>query len=440
MLSPSLILILAVALAYLATHVAFDWLARRFMLVSGAEYLLLGILLGPQVSGVLSTETLAGLAPLLTLALGWIGAIVGTQFYLPGLIRIPALTYRLAFIEALATLAVVAGVETYVIAWLARESVDIAVVPAVALGAIAAVSAPAGIEVVARRLGGPRGPIVRQLQVATAIDALVGVVTLGILMCLQHPDEGTLARALTPTEWAVVTVAVGVVGGALFHLFLGGETDADRLFVSLGGAIILVSGAAAYLHLSPVLTAMIVGAMLTNTSRSRAEIAQTLARAERPFYFALLIFGGALWQPSATAWWAVPVIVFLIMRVFAKIGAARLGARVNGALPTVGGDWGKALLGQGGLAIALALDYSRFRGTVFANVVFTAAVVSVLLTDLTAAHLIHGVVSRLLPQARWHLPLRGARGDGAGAPAAEPTMPPPPDRDDEGTTAMMERR
>ena len=57
MLSPSLILILAVALAYLATHVAFDWLARRFMLVSGAEYLLLGILLGPQVSGVLSTET-----------------------------------------------------------------------------------------------------------------------------------------------------------------------------------------------------------------------------------------------------------------------------------------------------------------------------------------------------------------------------------------------
>ena len=77
-MSAGLILVLAVAVAYLATHVAFDWLARRLLLVSGAEYLILGILLGPSVSGVLSVETLAGFAPLTTLALGWIGAIVGT--------------------------------------------------------------------------------------------------------------------------------------------------------------------------------------------------------------------------------------------------------------------------------------------------------------------------------------------------------------------------
>ena len=32
--------------AYLAAHVAFGWLARRYLIVSGAEYLLLGILLG----------------------------------------------------------------------------------------------------------------------------------------------------------------------------------------------------------------------------------------------------------------------------------------------------------------------------------------------------------------------------------------------------------
>src|SRR5919206_881865 len=102
-MSSALVLVLAVALAYLAAHVAFDWLARRFLIVSGAEYLLLGILLGPQVTGVLSARTMAGFAPLTTLALGWIGAIVGTQFYLPGLVRIRGLMYRLPFREALAT-------------------------------------------------------------------------------------------------------------------------------------------------------------------------------------------------------------------------------------------------------------------------------------------------------------------------------------------------
>jgi len=85
-MSSGLILILAVAIAYLAARVAFDWLARRFLIVSGAEYLLLGILLGPQVAGALSAETLAAFAPLTTLSLGWIGAIVGMQFFLPGLV------------------------------------------------------------------------------------------------------------------------------------------------------------------------------------------------------------------------------------------------------------------------------------------------------------------------------------------------------------------
>ena len=48
-MSAALILVLVVAVAYLAAHVAFDWIARRFLIVSGAEYLVLGILIGPEV-------------------------------------------------------------------------------------------------------------------------------------------------------------------------------------------------------------------------------------------------------------------------------------------------------------------------------------------------------------------------------------------------------
>jgi Kef-type K+ transport system membrane component KefB len=195
----------------------------------------------------------------------------------------------------------------------------------------------------------------------------------------------------------VITIAIGVVGGALFHLFLGGETNPDRLFISLAGAIILASGAASYLHLSPVLTSMIVGATLINTSRSREAITQTLARSEQPFYFVLLIFAGASWQPSVSAWWWELVLLFLVARVAAKIGSARLGARFNGAIPTLGLDWGRALIGQGGLALALALDYTRFQGAMLQNAVFTAAIASVLVTDVAQARLLHGVMSRLLP-------------------------------------------
>ncbi|HEX6964543.1 MAG TPA: hypothetical protein VF166_02015 [Gemmatimonadaceae bacterium] len=398
-MSPALILVLAVALAYLAARVAFDWLARHFLFVSGAEYLLLGILLGPQVSGVLSANTVQGFAPIVTMALGWIGTIVGMQFHLPVLVRIQGEAYKLAFLEALGTLAVVAGVELVVASNLFGMTYAEAAVPAIALGAIAAVSAPAGIEVVARRLG-ERGTVVRQLQVTTAIDALVGITALGLLFCIHHPEGTATWRPITATEWAVITIAIGVVGGALFHLFLGNESDPDRIFISLAGAVVLASGAAAYLHLSPLLTSMVVGAMLVNTSRNREQIARTLASAERPFYFALLIFAGATWAPSPRVWWIIPVLLFVVARALGKIGTGRLGARAMGVLPVLGPSWGRALLGQGGLALALALNYHQFEQTLLPQIVFTSAIVSILLTDFASAHIVASVVTPLARRVR----------------------------------------
>jgi predicted Kef-type K+ transport protein len=396
--SAALLLVVLVVVAYLAAHIAFDWLARRFLIVSGVEYLVLGILLGPQVSGVLSAEMLESFAPITTLALGWIGAIVGMQFYLQDLVRITALQYRIAFFEALTTLAVVMGLEIVAMSWLFGIPYWQSAIPAFALGAIAAASAPSGIEVVARRLS-RRGPIVRQLEVTTAIDALVAVVAIGLLMCIQMPLGQTAGRPLTFTEWVAVTLAIGVIGGALFHLFLGEERHIDRIFISLAGAIILTSGAASYLGVSPLLPAMIVGMMLVNTSASRVEIQRTLVTAERPFYFVLLIVAGASWRPGMVTSF-IPVALFLVARIVGKIGGARLSARANGALPVLGQHWGRALLGHGGLALALALDYIGHGRLPFPNIIFTATVVSVLLTDLSSARLVQSVLAPMTTSSR----------------------------------------
>jgi hypothetical protein len=68
----------------------------------------------------------------------------------------------------------------------------------------------------------------------------------------------------------------------LFHLFVGDERDSDRIFISMAGGVILVSGAAAFAGLSPLLAALVFGAILVNTSRNRAELAATIAHVERP--------------------------------------------------------------------------------------------------------------------------------------------------------------
>lgn len=405
-MSTTLILVLVVAGAYLAAHVAFEWLARRYSVISGAEYLLLGILLGPEVAGLFTPGVVGAFGPFITLALGWIGAVVGAQFYLPALGRIPGVHFRVAFTEALLSFAVVAAAMVAAMLWLFPVTLAEAAIPGLAMAAIATASAPTGIAVVQRTLG-RRQPVVRQLEVATAIDALVAITAIGLLISIAYVGPELDPRTPTATEWAVISIAIGVVGGALFHLFLGDEKKIDRLFIALSGAIILVSGAAAYLSLSPLFPAMLVGVMLVNTSANRAEIKEVLGRVERPLYFVLLIFAGAAWNASGEAW-LLPVLLFLIARAAAKVGGGWVAALLARATPSLGHGWGRALMGQGGLAIAIGLSYRIGAERPFSNVVFSAAVISVLLTDFSSARLATSVLAPLRARRR-----RG-RGEGAG--------------------------
>ncbi len=389
-MSTTLVLVLVVIGAYLATHLAFEWLARRYLVVSGAEYLLLGILLGPSVSGLIHPDVVGGFEPFMILALGWIGAVVGAQFHLPALVRIPATYFRVATLEAALSFGVVSAAMVATLVWIFPLTWGEAAFPAVALGAVATASAPSGIALVTRRLGRSE-PVLRQLEVTTALDAALAIVAFGIILGVAREVPPLEVRAPTATEWVVISVAIGVVGGTLFHLFLGEERKIDRLFIALAGAVILASGAAAYLRLSPLLPTMLVGAILVNTSANREEIQEVLRRVERPIYYVLLVFAGAAWRPGEEGWLVV-VGIFLVARTFAKLGGAPVAGVLGGGHPALGAGWGRALLGHGGLAIALALDYRLHEGVLLPHTIFTAAIVSVLLTDLSSAWLARSVV------------------------------------------------
>ena len=379
-----------VAGAYLAARSISEWLARRFLIVSGAEYLLLGVLLGPEVSGAIQASTVDGFAPFLTLAFGWVGALVGAQFYFRDLVRIRSEHFRIAWTEAALVLGAAAGITAAIGVWWLDTTWAEMAVPAVAVGAIAVASAPTGIAVVSRQLAA-RGFLVRQLQITPAIDALVAIVAFGLVLALAHePPDGSV-RPPTPTEWAVITLAIGLASGVLFHLFVAGERKIDRLFIALSGALILSSGAAAYLRLSPLLPALLVGFVLVNTSPARDELREVLARVERPLYFVLLIFAGAALRVEE-AGWVLAATAFVLVRIVAKVGAAALAGRTHRSLPSLGIRWGWGLVGHGGLAVAIALNYRMFDPGPLASLIFAAAILSVLVTDVLSGWVVRGLV------------------------------------------------
>lgn len=394
-MSAPLLLILVVAIAFLATHVAYEWLARRLLVVSGAEYLVLGVLLGPAVSGLFPEQASNAFTPVLVLGVGWIGLTLGMSFRLQQLVRISGVTYRLALVQSLLTFAAVAAAVTFAIHYAFRVEREVAVIAGVALGAIAVASTPAGLDVA---FGGSRTsvPVVRQIEVSLGMDGLVSVIIFGLLLAWAHQSAPLLVRELTTTEWAVVTLGVGVVGGALFHLFLGEERVPDRLFISLAGAVVLVSGTAWYLELSTAMAAMVMGIVLANSTRSPVPIRNVLVAAERPFYYTLLLLAGATWQPDASIVWWLVIAHYFILRTMAKLWGSAIVTWFNRAQEGVGLDWGRALIGQGRLTIALALDYARRPELPFGDLVFTCAAVSVLFTEFFAARFVRSAVDPLL--------------------------------------------
>ena len=387
-MSATLSLILIVGAAFLAAHVLFEWLARRFRIVSGAEYLVLGILLGPQVAGFMSTDVVRSFAPFMTLALGWTGAALGMRLYLPKLIRTRAVVYRTALLEAVIAFVSVTAVMLAAFSWAFQLSYAQVILPAVTLGAIAVASASSALPLFTEA---DSHPLVEQLEITALVDSVFAIIVFGLLLCVAHVNVDVGGRPLTATEWAAITIGIGVVGGTLFHLFIGVERDSDRLFIALAGAIILASGASAYLRLSPLLSSLLIGAILVNTTSNRDDVAGLMASVEKPLYFVLLIFAGAAWRPSQYDWF-LPVALFVFMRIAAKLGAARLAVRLERRVDVLGINWGRVLFTQGTLALAIALNYSLNDAQIVPNVVFTAAVISVLVNDLFGARIITALI------------------------------------------------
>jgi hypothetical protein len=377
------------AVGYILAYLLFDRLRDRYGYVGGAEYVLLGVLLGPHVTRLLDAPRVEDLTPIVSLAIGWLGMLLGTSFRLPTLALLPADDVRIAFAEAAATFLTAGAILLGVFRWIAGQAWPDAAVEAVTLAAVATLSSPAAVDAFVARAR-RESPLLSVLQLTARIDALVGVVAFGLILGIIHRgDVAEGVRPPTSTEWAVINLAVGVASGVLFHLFLGrreGATDpsgTSRLFVATAGAIVVASGASYYLNLSPLYTNLVLGFILANSGAAHRDVTRLLAATERPVYLALLVFAGAAWSPAS-----VDLLFLAPAFVLIRLVARFVGGRVAGDLvapPALRSPrMARGLLAQGGLAVAIAVNYTQVRPDLNPRLILTATLLSVLLFEIVA--------------------------------------------------------
>ncbi len=350
------LIIVAVVVFSVATTAALHRWGRGRLAMSGVEYLLVGVIAGPFVSGLLSDDVLAQLDPIVSVILGLAGFSLG--LHLRSHIRgFGAL--QVGLVVAVVTAAIV-GAAVYGLLsteYAPDELYENRLWIALALGSAApAVSAMAIDLVVARTESA--GSVTELVRGLAASGNFVAVVIAGASLATRRAAVESARIGVTETQWLAATLLLGIACGLLFRIFLGRSTrDDDRMFLASCGVIILTSGLAAALGISPLFTCAAAGATVSFTSRERGALEHVMERLERPALAMLSLFAGAMWSPIYGIVWALPV-AYVVARLVAVRVAARFGLFTRPRLAPVV-SIGSALLAQGSVAAAIAINHAQ---------------------------------------------------------------------------------
>ena len=415
----TILFVALVVFAFFAAHL-FQRYASRLLPISGAEYLVIGALIGPHIPlRVLTEEALASLATLVSLLLGLSGFLIGLQATRNFReLRLSLAGCGLALSTLVGVAAVFAALHGWVVPleepplihqWLfelAGYNVELLLTRpqaavALVIGAIATVTFSGTLSGPGRerRDGVPAFRLLRSYAFAGQVVAICTVAA--VLAWSRSSVTGEIN--MPPAAWFAAVLSLGVALGFCFTLFIGSEQSASRIFVISIGTVTFGAGIGAELGVSSLFVNLVTGATVGLTLQHRGNLQRELSRLEYPISVLLLMLTGALWAPPENAlFWLFPV-VYLPSRWLARMSLPALWTRLFTRVdPT---RVGAGLLGQGTPAVAIAVDYAL--QVPERSGVLTTAIVGTLVFDIVGRRSLERYLldaeaeSGVVGEARW---------------------------------------
>jgi hypothetical protein len=316
----------------------------------------LGVVLGPQVLGILPETALGYLDVVVTIGLAALGVFIGLAFGRES--RQARVLFAAATTEACITIAIVAtAVVVLMTVWRVPLDLPYGVI-AVALGICASASAAPAVE----------AEDDRSARIAARVADLDDVVPilLGGAILVMLKTSG-MAGVL---EGAILTIALGIaVGFAGWLLIERAEGPAERGVFVLG-SIALIGGTAAQVGFSPLLTGMAAGWLwVVAPGRCDLMMAADLRKVQHPLVVLVLLAAGASLKMSiAGVWLFAPYLIFrLAGKLIGGWTASRIAAHVAPS------DLGAYLIPPGVIGIAFALNLGQVLGDSAGALIFAVA-------------------------------------------------------------------
>ncbi len=311
-------------------------------------YLLAGMLVGPSVLHAVSQEHTHHLEPLTKLAMSLVLLELGCRFPLAHLRPILRRAIWLSAGELSATfLCVTLGV------WLFTGKLSAGVL----LGALALATAPATTVLVFKE-SRSEGPVTELAGVLVALNNIVAIIGFELLFVVAAALSSEQSVELGSQIGGLVrdiggACLLGTLGG-LSISYLSGLLNKRRWLVMVVAVSMLMFGLCESWNLPYMLSFLIAGVMLVNTSEAAAEI---LGEQEKIAGLLVVMFfavHGAELQLSSFVSAGLLGAVYIATRSAGKVLGTRWAAKLRGEPATVRRYLGSSLLSQAGAAIALA--------------------------------------------------------------------------------------
>jgi hypothetical protein len=315
--------------------------------LSGVEYVLLGLTLGPHLLGLVSKGGVRDFEPLLFMALGWLVAVRGAKFATHPSGPLTRLEIAISVVSSAATCVIVYGVaRTLALRWGIPHAHTIAL----GLSVVSADSCSVlGESVVPRE---QLSPYVRSLHGLTSATELAPVLALSAILLVGDRSSDLIAGY----PGIALAVALGVVLGGIVAAVIGAHFDQGELWPLLVGALLLVVGSALRLNLPGLTPAFLLGLAVVGLSQHRTEIRALMVTTDRQLLVPCLVLAGVVLDFPArpVEWLCVALAVALRLGVkflLAGVAAVTTGAGARGAFLGAG-----ATLRTNSLSIMIGLS------------------------------------------------------------------------------------
>ena len=353
---------------------------------TGAEFIIIGVLLGRDFLNVIDDATLDLLRPFVCVILGWVGFLFGLQFDRQTVNKLPSGHFAVSVAEGMITLAIVLPVAWYLLTRSTDAAPDVVAIAAVTLAASATCTGLTALTFIERFKRPAPLQVPLLLRFISSLDPAVGVIAAGVGLSLfaVHPfDAVSFPMTL---QWLVISICLGFVTAWIFVSLTLTRTSQAELTVYLLGVIALAGGLAFALRLSALFVSFICGlvvANLTHVRSIRGRVMTIMAHGDRFLYFLLLVLAGAYWRlPDFPLLFAA--LVYVAVRMVGKVVGGFLSTRRLARHHAVPPLIGLGLVSQGGMGLAIIVELRFLVDLPLTEAVMSVAVLAIIINELLA--------------------------------------------------------